>query len=93
MGTLEEEQAKDRKQRNKKLKQLAVMYEDSMEIALVVLARKLEENIAASNVPLTHVNLVLDMLKQKCLEMSIDAYVTRGHEKLAKIENKDKKNG
>lgn len=71
-------------QKAKLLLELVQLYEESLESKVVILFRKLEEIIAYSQVPLTHINLVLDMLKAKCVEMSIDAYVNRGSEKIPK---------
>lgn len=84
MDALDEARMKTREKRKAKLLEIATLYEESLEPKVVLLFRKLEEIIAYSQMPLTHINLVLDMLKANCVEMSIDAYVRRGAEKLPK---------
>jgi len=41
--------------------------------------------IAQAQMPLTHINLVLDLLKKQCVNMADTAYVTKGAEKLMNI--------
>ena len=46
----------------------------------------MEEMIAAAQMPLTHINLVLDLLKRRLVEMADSAYVTKGGEKLMNVK-------
>jgi len=83
------EQLKQAKEQQvKKLLELSKIYEDSLEPKVVLLFRRMEEMIAASQMPLIHINLVLDMLKKSCVEMAYDGYVTKGAEKLMKFGGK-----
>jgi hypothetical protein len=84
MDALDQERLKVQEENHKKVLKLAHLYEEALEPRIVVLYRKLEEVIAFSQIPLTHVNIVLDMLKKSCIEMAHDAYVTRGKEILEK---------
>ncbi len=58
---LDKERLKARQEQAKKLAQLAHIYEESLEPKVVLLFRRMEEMIARSQMPLTHINLVLDM--------------------------------
>jgi len=79
------EEAKRQKEAQvKRLLDIAKIYEDTLEPKVVLLFRRMEEMIAASQMPLIHVNLVLDMLKKSCVEMAYDSYVTKSAEKLMK---------
>jgi len=77
------EQAKHQQQINQMM-QLAKIYEETLEPKIVLLFRRMEEMIAAAQMPLTHINLVLDLLKARCVNMADTAYVTKGAEKLMK---------
>lgn len=72
-------------QQVKRLLDIAKIYEDTLEPKVVLLFRRMEEMIAASQMPLIHINLVLDMLKKGCIEMAYEGYVTKGAEKLMKV--------
>ena len=76
--------AQREKQVNQML-QLAKIYEETLEPKVVLLFRRLEEMIAQSQMPLTHINLVLDLLKKQCVNMADTAYVTKGAEKLMNV--------
>lgn len=76
-------------QRDKQVRQmiqLAKIYEESLEPKVVLLFRRMEEMIAAAQMPLTHINLVLDLLKIRCVRMADNAYVAKGSEKLMNIK-------
>jgi len=88
MDALDKARAKTRKAKEKKLLAMAKLYEESLEPKIVLLFRRMEEMIAHSQMPLTHINLVLDMLKAKCVEMSITAYVDKGADKLPTPKDK-----
>ncbi len=65
--------------------QLAKIYEETLEPKIVLLFRRLEEMIAQAQMPLTHINLVLDLLKKQCVQMADTAYITKGSEKLMSV--------
>lgn len=76
-------------QRDKQVQQmmqLAKIYEETLEPKIVLLFRRMEEMIAAAQMPLTHINLVLDLLKARCVSMADNAYVTKGAEKLMNVK-------
>ena len=75
-----------RRQQVNKMIQLAKIYEETLEPKVVLLFRRMEEMIAAAQMPLTHINLVLDLLKARCVSMADNAYVTKGSEKLMNIQ-------
>ena len=81
-SALDEARLKNQAIRLEQMAKLAQIYEDSLEPKIVVLYRRVEEIIARSKMPLTHVNLILDMLKHSCVEQAVDKYVTNGHKKL-----------
>ena len=83
---LDKERLKARQEQAKKLAQLAHIYEESLEPKVVLLFRRMEEMIARSQMPLTHINLVLDMLKKSCVEMAYTAYVEKGADKLKDLK-------
>lgn len=83
---LDKERLKTRQENIKKLEALASLYEESLEPKVVLLFRRMEEMIARSQMPLTHINLVLDMLKKSCVEMSHAAYVDKGADKLKDLK-------
>ena len=91
-STLDETRLKNQAIRLEQMAKLAQIYEDSLEPKIVVLCRRLEETIARSKMPLTHINLILDMLKHSCTEQAIDKYVTNGHKKLEGL-GLEKQNG
>ena len=75
-------------QRDKQIQQmmqLAKIYEETLEPKVVLLFRRMEEMIAAAQMPLTHINLVLDLLKTQCVSMADNAYITKGSEKLMNV--------
>ena len=74
-----------RAQQVQKMMQLAKIYEETLEPKVVLLFRRLEEMIAQAQMPLTHINLVLDLLKKQCVNMADTAYVTKGAEKLMNV--------
>jgi len=76
-------------QRDKQVNQmmaLAKLYEETLEPKVVLLFRRIEEMIAAAQMPLTHVGLVLDLLKHRLVDMADTAYVTKGAEKLMNVK-------
>jgi len=81
------EQAKEQRQKQvNQMMQLAKIYEETLEPKVVLLFRRMEEMIAAAQMPLTHINLVLDLLKARCVSMADTAYVTKGAEKLMNVK-------
>ena len=56
------------------LKSLSAKYEDVLEIHIKVLYMKIVQFIAASQLPLVHVNVVLDLVKRDLLEQLKDGY-------------------
>jgi len=74
-----------RAQQVQKMMQLAKIYEETLEPKVVLLFRRLEEMIAQAQMPLTHTNLVLDLLKLHCVQMADTAYITKGTEKLMNV--------
>lgn len=81
------EKAKEqREQQIKNMLGIAKVYEETLEPKIVLLFRRLEEMIAASQMPLIHVNIVLDLLKKHLVDMADEAYVTKGTEKLMNIK-------
>jgi len=86
MEPLDKERLKVRQEQAKKLVQLVHVYEESLEPKVVLLFRRMEEMIARSQMPLTHINLVLDMLKKSCVEMAYTAYVEKGSDKLKDLK-------
>ena len=78
-----------KEQRDKQVQQmmqLAKIYEETLEPKIVLLFRRMEEMIAAAQMPLCHINLVLDLLKTRCVAMADTAYVTKGAEKLMNVK-------
>lgn len=65
-----------------KMMAIAKIYEDTLEPKIVLLFRRMEEMIAAAQMPLIHINLVLDLLKKRLVDMADEAYVKKGAEKL-----------
>ena len=90
-ATLDEVRLRNREIQRQQMAKLAQIYEDSLEPKVVILYRRLEEMIARSKMSLTHISLILDMLKQSCIEQATDKYVTNGHKKLDSmgLEKKD----
>jgi len=86
LDSLDQERLKAQKEQQKKILTLNKLYEDSLEARISMLYQKLEAQVAYAQLPLTHINLVLDMLKKQCVELAFDAYVTRGKEKLKSLE-------
>jgi hypothetical protein len=75
--------AKEQQQQQvQKMLALAKIYEETLEPKVVLLFRRMEEMIAAAQMPLIHINLVLDLLKFRLVGMADVAYVTKGSEKL-----------
>jgi 3-methyladenine DNA glycosylase/8-oxoguanine DNA glycosylase len=56
------------------LKSLANKYEDILEAQIRVLYMRLVNFIAASQLPLVHINTVLDLLKRDIVEQLKDGY-------------------
>jgi hypothetical protein len=56
------------------LKSLASKYEDILEAHIRVLYMRMVNFIAASQLPLVHVNIVLDLLKKDIVEQLKDGY-------------------
>ena len=56
------------------LKSLATKYEDILEAHIRVLYMKMVNFIAASQLPLVHINVVLDLLKRDIVEQLKDGY-------------------
>lgn len=56
------------------LKSLSVKYENILEAQIRALYMKLVNFIAVSQLPLVHVNIVLDLLKKDILEQLKDGY-------------------
>ena len=56
------------------LKSLATKYEDILEAHIRVLYMKMVNFIAASQLPLVHINIVLDLLKRDIVEQLKDGY-------------------
>lgn len=79
---LDAKRLENRKIKAQQMEKLATIYENSLEPRVVLLYRELEKIVATAEVPLLHINLVLDMLKRSCVEQAYDKYVTTGHEKL-----------
>jgi len=86
MDALDEARTKKREEDAKKLAQLAYIYGESLEPKVVLLFRQMEGMIARSQMPLVHINLILDMLKKTCVELAYTAYVDKGAEKLKPLE-------
>ena len=81
------EQAKaQRNQQVQQMMQLAKIYEETLEPKVVLLFRRIEEMIAASGMPLTHINLVLSLLQHQCVDMAKTAYIDKGNEKLMNVK-------
>lgn len=82
----EQEQISQQEIRDRRatLMKVAQVYEDSIEPRITLLAAKIEEQFALSQLPLTHINLVLDLLKARLLDMADDAYIKNGKEQLKK---------
>ena len=91
MDKLDEKRLDNRKIQAQKMTQLAQLYEDSLEPKVVLLYRRMEEMIARSGMPLTQINLVLDMLRYSCVEQAFNKYVTKGAEKLKVLKPKEEK--
>ena len=89
---LDEARLRNREIQKQQMAKLAQIYEDSLEPKVVILYRRIEEMIARSKMPLTQINLILDMLKQSCVEQAVDKYVTNGHKKLKGL-GLEKQNG
>ena len=89
--TLDEVRLKNRELQKQQMAKLALIYEDSLEPKVVILYRRIEEMIARSKMPLTHINLILDMLRHSCVEQAVEKYVTEGHKKIEGLglEKKD----
>ena len=56
------------------MKSLAEKYEDILEPQIKVLYMKMVQFISASQVPLVHVNSVLDLIKKELLEQLKEGY-------------------
>ena len=56
------------------LKSLSAKYENVLEAHIKVLYMKIVQFIAASQLPLVHVNTVLDLIKKDLLEQLKDGY-------------------
>lgn len=87
-GPTPEQIAKAKEQQQQQIQQmlaLAKVYEETLEPKIVLLFRRMEEMIAAAQMPLTHINLVLDLLKFRLTKMADEAYITKGSEKLMKV--------
>lgn len=56
------------------LKSLSAKYEDVLEIHIKVLYMKIVQFIAASQLPLVHVNAVLDLIKKDLLDQLKEGY-------------------
>lgn len=91
-SALDEVRLRNREIQKQQMAKLAQIYEDSLEPKIVILYRRLEEMIARSKMPLTHISMILDMLKQSCIEQTTDIYVTNGHKKLEGV-GLEKQNG
>ena len=67
--------AEEKKENNPEaLKSLSAKYEDVLEIHIKVLYMKIINFIATSQLPLVHVNTVLDLIKKDLLEQLKDGY-------------------
>jgi len=75
-----------RTQQIQKMMQLAKIYEETLEPKVVLLFRRMEEMIAAAQMPLTHTNLVLDLLKARLITMADTAYIVKGADKLMNVK-------
>ena len=87
-GPTPEQIAEAKAQRDKQVQQmmqLAKIYEETLEPKVVLLFRRIEEMIASAQMPLTHINLVLDLLKAECVGMAHTAYIAKGAEKLMNV--------
>jgi hypothetical protein len=80
------EVAKAQREHQIKMMQLSKIYEETLEPKVVLLFRRIEEMIAASQMPLTHINLVLSLLQHQCVDMAKTAYIDKGNEKLMNIK-------
>lgn len=88
-GPTEEQIAKAKENRDAQVQQLlaiAKVYEETLEPKIVLLFRRMEEMIAAAQMPLVHINMVLDLLKHRLVAMADDGYVAKGGEKLLNIK-------
>jgi len=56
------------------LKSLSTKYENVLEVQIRVLYAKVVQFVAASQLPLVHVNAVLDLVKKDLLEQLKDGY-------------------
>lgn len=63
------------------LKSLSAKYENVLEAHIKVLYMKIVQFIAASQLPLVHVNAVLDLVKRDLLEQLKDGYFPPKEEK------------
>lgn len=83
------EAAKEQRQKQvNQMIQLAKIYEETLEPKIVLLFRRMEEMIAGAQMPLTHINLVLDLLKHRLVKMADEAYVSKGSEKLMQVRGR-----
>jgi len=88
LGPTPEQIAKAKEQQQQQIQQmlaLAKIYEETLEPKIVLLFRRMEEMIAAAQMPLTHISLVLDLLKSRLIDMADEAYIKKGSEKLMKV--------
>lgn len=63
------------------LKSLAAKYEDILEPQIKVLYMRIVNFIAVSQLPLVHVNTVLDLIKRDLLKQLKDGYFTKKRKK------------
>jgi hypothetical protein len=66
--------AKKKEDSPEAVKDLAGKYEDILEVHIRVLYMRMVNFIAASQIPLVHVNIVLDLLKRDIVEQLKDGY-------------------
>ena len=66
----------------KKLINVAKVYEDYLEPRIVLLYRRIIEMVASSQLPLTQINMALDLVKKDLMDLSHTAYSKNGTEKL-----------
>lgn len=66
--------AKKKEDSPEAVKDLAGKYEDILEVHIRVLYMRMVNFIAASQLPLVHVNIVLDLLKRDIVEQLKDGY-------------------
>ena len=60
-----------------KVEKLAELYEDMLELKIKRLFAQIIGYVAAANIPLVHVNMVLDLIKKDLIEQAYDGYLKK----------------